>query len=136
MISIEEYIARRKKEDRINEFNTDERNENMRVCVNYVFEYFNNYLNITEAEEKTVLKDEKLDKYRQQLREYDQEVKVWLVGIYSELSTYKNPNDEGMVKLMKAAETMLVNWKVNPIPANKNRAIMRIDRLASQVLGR
>jgi|GEM_PF-3504647 len=54
----------------------------------------------------------------------------------SGVSTYKNPNDEGMVKLMKAAETMLVNWKVNLIPANKNRAIMRIDRLASQVLGR
>jgi len=90
VISIEEYIARRKKEDRINEFNTDERNENMRVCVNYVFEYFNNYLNITEAEEKTVLKDEKLDKYRQQLREYDQEVKVWLVGIYSEYGKQMN----------------------------------------------
>lgn len=51
------------------------------------------------------------------------------------LSIYKHPNDEGIVKLMKAAETMLLNWKANPIPANKNRAIMRIGRLASQVLG-
>jgi hypothetical protein len=31
--------------------------------VDYVFEYFNNYLNTTEAEEKTVLHSEKLDKY-------------------------------------------------------------------------
>lgn len=68
MLSIEEYIARRKKEDKINVFNIDERNENMRLCVNYVFEYFNNYLTIAEAEEKTALKDEKLDKYRHQLQ--------------------------------------------------------------------
>ena len=47
MLSIEEYIARRKKEDRINEFNVDDRMENMRICTNYIFEYFNNYLNIT-----------------------------------------------------------------------------------------
>jgi hypothetical protein len=52
LLSIEEYVARRKKEDKIDEFNIDERNENMRLCVNYVFEYFNNYLNITEAEKK------------------------------------------------------------------------------------
>jgi len=90
VLSLEEYIARRKKEDRINEFNTDDRNENMRVCVNYVFEYFNNYLNITDAEEKTVLKDEKVDKYRQKLKEYDQEVKAWLVGIYSEYGRQMN----------------------------------------------
>lgn len=70
MLSIEEYIARRKKEDKINEYNIDERNDNRRTCVNYVFEYFNNYLNITEADEKTALKDEKLDKYRKQLRAY------------------------------------------------------------------
>lgn len=84
VITIEEYISRRKKEDKINEFNIDERNENMRLCVNYVFEYFNNYLNITDAEEKTILKDEKLDKYRQQLKEYDKEVREWAVGIYGE----------------------------------------------------
>ncbi len=68
LLTIEEYVARRKKEDKIDEFNVEERNENMRLCVNYVFEYFNNYLNITEAEEKTALKDEKLEKYRNNLR--------------------------------------------------------------------
>jgi len=56
----------------------------MRLCVNYVFEYYNNYLNITEAEERTVLKDEKIERYRHQLRDYEPEVKDWLVGIYSE----------------------------------------------------
>ncbi|HQA59348.1 MAG TPA: hypothetical protein PK033_15945, partial [Acetivibrio sp.] len=53
-------------------------------CVDYVFEYFNNYLNTTEAEEKTVLHSEKLDKYRKQLQDYEPEVREWVVGIYDE----------------------------------------------------
>lgn len=84
MLTIEEYIARRKKEDKLNEFNIDERNDNLRVCVNYVFEYFNNYLNITDVEEKTALKDEKLEKYRREVRDYEPEIIEWLVDIYSE----------------------------------------------------
>lgn len=66
MLSIEEYIARRKKEDRLDEYDLNQRADNLKYCVNYVLEYFNNYLNITEAEEKTALKEDKLDKYSQQ----------------------------------------------------------------------
>ncbi|WP_346936031.1 hypothetical protein [Clostridium sp.] len=84
MITIEEYISRRKKEDKLNEFDIDARTQNMKICVDYVFEYFNNYLNITEAEEKTVLHNEKLEKYRKQLREFEPEVREWVVGIYNE----------------------------------------------------
>ncbi|MEY8762461.1 MULTISPECIES: hypothetical protein [Clostridium] len=98
MITIEEYIARRKKEDKINEFDINVRIENIRTCVNYVFEYFNNYLNISEAEEKTALKDEKLDKYRRQLKDYDQEVREWLVGIYAEYGKVMNRNIGNMLK--------------------------------------
>lgn len=42
------------------------------------------YLNITEAEEKIVLHNEKLEKYRKQLSEYDLEVREWAVSIYNE----------------------------------------------------
>ena len=84
MLNIEEYIARRKKEDRLNEFDVDSRTQNMKICVDYVFEYFNNYLDITEAEEKTVLHNEKLENYRKQLREYSPEVREWIVGIYND----------------------------------------------------
>lgn len=98
MLTIEEYVARRKKEDKIDEFNINERNENMRLCVNYVFEYFNNYLNITEAEEKTALKDEKLTKYQQQLEEYDPEIIEWLTGIYSEYGKQINKNIGNILK--------------------------------------
>jgi hypothetical protein len=98
VLTVEEYIARRKKEDKINEFSMDDRSDNMRLCVNYIFEYFNNYLNITEADEKTALKDEKLDKYRSQLREYDTEVREWLVSIYSEYGKHMHKNIGNILK--------------------------------------
>ena len=90
MLSIEEYIARRKKEDRLNEFDANQRVENMRICTNYIFEYFGNYLDITETEERTALHDEKLDKYRKQLHEYDPEIREWLVGVYAEYGKRMN----------------------------------------------
>jgi hypothetical protein len=33
MLTIEEYIARRKKEDRISEFDLEARTQNMKLCV-------------------------------------------------------------------------------------------------------
>jgi len=98
MLGIEEYIARRKKEDRLNEFDIELRMDNMKSCVNYVFEYFNNYLNITEAEEKTVLHNEKLDKYRKQLDDYSPDVREWLVNIYSDYGKHMNRNIGSLLK--------------------------------------
>lgn len=98
MLSIEEYIARRKKEDRLNEFDLDARTQNMKVCIDYVFEYFTNYLNITEAEEKTVLHDEKLDKYRKLLIDYEPEVREWAVKIYNDYGKYINRYIGNIVK--------------------------------------
>ena len=48
MISIEEYIAQRKKEDKINEFDKNACIKNIKICIDYIFEYFSNYLNMTE----------------------------------------------------------------------------------------
>lgn len=84
MLRLEEYVARRKKEDRLNEFDSNARLENIKVCVNYIFEYFNNYMNVTEAEDKMILQNEKIEKYRKQLEGYDSEVQDWLVNIYTE----------------------------------------------------
>lgn len=84
MLSIEGYIARRKKEDRLNEFDMQARINNMKLCVDYVFEYFNNYLNVSEAKGKTVLHNKKLEKYHKQLREYEPEIRDWAVGIYND----------------------------------------------------
>jgi len=88
MMKLEEYIEKRKKEDGLNEFDKNKKDENMKICVNYIFEYFNDYLNITELEEITIAKEEKLDKYRKQLKEYDLEIKEWLVKIYAEYGNF------------------------------------------------
>ncbi len=90
LLSLEEYIAKRKKEDRLNEFDLKNIRENIRVCVNYVFEYYNNYIPIDKIEEKTILKEEKLDRYRKQLDEYDPEIVDWLVSLNSEYSKHMN----------------------------------------------
>ena len=81
MLRLEEYIAKRKREDLLNEFNKDKKDEKLKISLNYIFEYFNNYLNISELEER-ILKDEKLEKYRRQLENYEHEIQEWLVNIY------------------------------------------------------
>ena len=101
MLSIEEYIARRKKEDRLDELDLEARSQNMKLCVDYVFEYFNNYLNITEAEERTVLQSEKIEKYRLRLCEYDQEVANWCISIYGD---YDKQIDRSIAHLVKREE--------------------------------
>lgn len=87
-MTLEEYIIRRKKEDGINEYDMEKRMENTRICVNYVFEYFNNYLETKPADEKTTLHEQKVDKYRHRLREYENDVKEWLVSLYSSYGKY------------------------------------------------
>lgn len=56
--------------------------------MDYIFEYFNNYLNITEVEHQTILNNERLDAFRKQLREYDKDIQDWLVNIYNEYGKY------------------------------------------------
>lgn len=58
--------------------------ENIKICVNYVFEYFNQYLDISQMEEQTVLNDERLDKYKKTITQYDMEIQEWLISIYDE----------------------------------------------------
>lgn len=90
LLTIEEYIARRKKEDHLNEFSLNDRMENMRVCVNYVFEYYNQYLDISKVDEKTILNDERLEKYRKNISQFDSDIQDWLIGIYDEYDKQLN----------------------------------------------
>jgi hypothetical protein len=82
-MKLEEYIFKRKKEDGINEYDLDKRPENIQICVNYIFEYFNNYIDTKPIDEKTLLHDRKIDHYRKSISYYDTEVKEWLVSMYS-----------------------------------------------------
>lgn len=88
MLTIEAYIARRKAEDGLNEFDLNECAGNTKICVNYIFEYFNNYLTMSKEEERTALNDERLNKYRGRFTGYNKEIVDWLVDIYSEHGNY------------------------------------------------
>ncbi|WP_349632697.1 hypothetical protein [Neobacillus sp. WH10] len=81
MLSLEEYISKRKREDKVNEFDIEGRADNLRICVNYVFEYFNQYLDIEKLEQKTFLNDERMEKFKKQVDMYGTEVQEWLVTI-------------------------------------------------------
>ena len=92
MLTIEAYIAKRKKEDHLDEWNVECRLDNLKICVNYIFEYFNNYLELNKANEKTSLENEKTEHYKAQIRDYSSEIQNWLVEIYSDYGRYMNRN--------------------------------------------
>lgn len=84
VLSIEDYIAERKKEENIDEFDLDERQNNIKLCVDFVFDYFNNYIDAAVDAGKTALNNERSDGCQNQLRNYERSVLEWLEGYYSE----------------------------------------------------
>lgn len=92
MMKLEEYIFKRKKEDGIDECDYSKRLENTRICVNYIFEYFNNYLEMTPADEKTILHEQRVEKYKESLRHYSTEIQDWLASLYSAYGKHMNRN--------------------------------------------
>lgn len=92
MLTIEEYIAKRKKEDKLNEFDINKRLENIRICTNYIFEYFHHYLDIIEVDQNTILNNERIEKYRKQLQKYEKDIQDWLVTMYDEYGKYMHRN--------------------------------------------
>lgn len=90
MLTLEEYIAKRKKEDGLNEFDMNNRLDNLRICNNYVFEFFNQYLESMDVDERTVLNDERLRKYKNQLNNFSPDIQDWLVNIYDEYEQHLN----------------------------------------------
>ena len=92
MQTLEEYIAKRKIEDGMNEFDTSQKMNNIRTCIDYIFEYFDQYLPIQGAEKRTVAENEKLLKYEKTLSEFSPDVRDWLVSIYDTYGKQLNRN--------------------------------------------
>lgn len=97
MLSIEEYISKRKKEDLINEFDIESKAQNMQTFINYIFEYFNQ-LDASKIDEKTVLNEERLEKYQKSLHNYDSEIQEWLVSIFD---NYDKQLNRSIVSFLK-----------------------------------
>lgn len=83
-MKIEEFIKERKKRDNIDEFDVDKKIDNIHQFVNYVFEYFNLYINIDELEKEKIELNEKALKYKKELSDYSIETQEWLVKIFME----------------------------------------------------
>ena len=82
MLKLEEYILKRKTEDEINEFDVLKKQENIKLAVDYVFEYFNGYLDKTEVEKEIQIESTKAQKYRETLDFYEKPVQDWLVELF------------------------------------------------------
>ena len=130
---IEEYIAHRRKEDGLNEYALEARAENTRICVGYVFEYFNNYLDSIGGAEETILHNEKVDHFRQSIvKAYSPEIKEWLVGLYAAHGKYmhiqlKNLiNDKYFSLYDSESEFRAISYEVYP------KAIKRFTFLEGQ----
>lgn len=82
MLGLPEYIAMRINQDGINERDRSKRLENIRICADYVLEYFTSYIDISPEEEITADKNQKIEKYRKNISKYSREIIEWLVQNY------------------------------------------------------
>ncbi len=96
-MTLEQYILMRKKEDGLNEYDLSKRSENIRTCVNYIFEYFDNYLEYSPDSEKTFFEEKKQEKYRQIVSGYSQDVQDWLVGLNSRSGKYVHRHLQNLI---------------------------------------
>lgn len=120
MMTLEEYILKRKKEDGIREYDLDKRTQNIQICINYIFEYFNNYLDADTANETTILHEQKNEKYKKMLRDYDNEIQEWLVFLYSSHGKFMHKyllnfiNDTYFLLYDSEAEFRALSYEIYP----------------------
>ncbi len=87
MLSLEEYIAKRKKEDKLDEFDYEQRLENIKTCVEYVLEYYTRYLGLTEGENRSAIQENKLNNYKEKIKVYSPDVQKKLIEFYDNYHT-------------------------------------------------
>lgn len=102
MLKLEEYIEKRKSEDRLNEFDSSLKISNIKTCINYVFEYFDSYLPIQGVEKRTVYENEKLQKYGNSISKYSSDIREWLLSIYE---TYEKQINQSITRYLTSDES-------------------------------
>ncbi len=90
MLSLDQYISKRKKEDNLNEFNLSDKSQNIKKSIDYVFEYYNGYLDLTEIQYQESIENNKLAKYRRKFIDFDKDIQDYLVEIYDKTKKYLN----------------------------------------------
>lgn len=97
MITIEEYIKKRKTADSMDEKDKHRKSNNLKLCLSYVVDYFDNYIDITQEESKSITVELRAEKYLNTLSNFSSELQDWLVKIYL---THGNQIDNYMRKIL------------------------------------
>ena len=105
MITLDKFIEKRLKDDKKNLLDLDNKENNLQDCVNYIFEYFNTYINIDESRRLKIVNDEKIEKYYWQIEKYSTEVQNWLIEVYSK---YNKKINQQIPKLLKDIDVFLL----------------------------
>lgn len=82
MLKLEEYIVKRKKEDKIDEFDFKKHSENMASIIKYVTDYFNNYLNLEDYDYERIKTQQAVDKFKNDIQKKYPETHEYIISSY------------------------------------------------------
>jgi len=88
MLTLEEYLLKRREKEDVDIYNLKYKQENMKKCIDFVFEYFNEYLDQDIVDRSFSKEGKKMQKYRERVKDYSEEVQSWLINMYKEYKTY------------------------------------------------
>lgn len=82
MLKLEDYITKRKKEDKIDEFDLKKHSENMASIIKYVTDYFNNYLNLEDYDYEKIKMQHTVDKFKKDIQKRYPETYDYIISYY------------------------------------------------------
>lgn len=68
MLTIEDFIQKKKKEDKINEFDISKHSENLSAIIKFVMEYFNSYLDMETIDDERAKTEQVLSKLEKEVQ--------------------------------------------------------------------
>lgn len=81
-MQLDGYIKKRISDEQIDIGSLKEKEQNLQLCINYVFDYFNTYVTADTLQKKLIEDNEKLEKYNRTISKYSQDTKLWLTHIF------------------------------------------------------
>jgi len=82
MLTIDEYIAKMKKSDKLNEFDYLKQSENMTTVMKYVMSYFNEYLTMETCDAETIKLKHAMDKLEEEVGNRYPKSKDFILNFY------------------------------------------------------
>ncbi|WP_040437054.1 hypothetical protein [Clostridium sartagoforme] len=79
---MEEYIVKRKREDKLDEFDFKKHSENMANIIKYVTDYFNNYLNLEDYDYEKIKTQQTVDKFKNDIEKRYPETNEYIISYY------------------------------------------------------